>query len=106
MKRAITGAIFAIVLIGGMPFCSISFFILFLTITVLGIREFYQLVSKQNIKPQKLIGILSGAFIFIASFVYASQLFDYRIFLPIVLLFIAIPVIEMYRKQENPFTNI
>ena len=78
---------------------------LFLVISVLGLWEFYTLIEKGSIKPQKIYGIIFGITCFIA--IGFIQIMQSKFFLlsVIPLLFLSF-FIELYRQSENPFSNI
>jgi phosphatidate cytidylyltransferase len=105
--RALTGAVFVIVLIGGILWRYESFAALFLLITILGLWEFYGLVEKAGAKPQKVFGTFTGAFLFIAlaSCFWADYGVNLLWVFTIPLLFLMF-IFELYRKKEQPFTNI
>ncbi|MEO6884262.1 MAG: phosphatidate cytidylyltransferase [Bacteroidia bacterium] len=109
-QRTLTGILFVAVLIGCILWNYYSFAALFLLITVLGLLEFYSLVERDNIHPQKYFGIIIGALVYIS---FANPFETYN--LPIsffVLMVIIIPIfftafiVELFRKKEKPFTNI
>jgi phosphatidate cytidylyltransferase len=105
-QRLIVGVLGAALFIGGILFSEWTFFILFLGLTVLGTLEFYRLAGTAGIKANKVYGTLLAAGIFIAVFLIekadtpAELLY---LFLPAVFLLF---VLELYRKQPQPFTNI
>lgn len=103
--RTLTGAVFVAVMIGCIWWNLWSMAILFLLISTLGLWEFYSLLEKSSFRPQKIYGVLYGALLFIS--IGLLQILDSINFLSavIVLLFI-IPLLEIYRKSENPILNI
>ena len=106
IKRSITGLVFVIILLGSITFSSITFVLLFLLIIIIGMLEFYNLFSKNNIKPQKYMGIFTGIALFLCNFFYAANYVEFNIFLILIPLLILIFIIELYRKTQNPFSNI
>lgn len=105
-QRLIVGVLGAALFIGGIIFSEWSFFLLFLTITVLGTLEFYRLTGAAAIKPNKVYGTLLAAGIFIAVFLIDKG------YAPAKVLYLGLPglflvfVLELYRKKPQPFTNI
>jgi phosphatidate cytidylyltransferase len=79
---------------------------LFLFISLAGIWEFYTLVEKGDSKPQKILGIITGAVLYVALFLSSAGHITNEYLLLIVPLSIAIFIVELYRKKEHPFTNI
>jgi phosphatidate cytidylyltransferase len=116
IQRLITGTIFVVVLVGAIMWSMWSMALLFATITVLGILEFYKLAEKAGARPQKFMGVLLGLSIFAFSFLVSAEI---RVFflhrerfiglafgalaflIPFVLFFI-----ELFRKTDTAFTNI
>jgi phosphatidate cytidylyltransferase len=103
--RALTGTVFVIVLVGCILWRFESFAILFLVVTILGLWEFYGLAEKTGAKPQKVLGTMLGAYMIISIALGAwygggrlSILLVPFLFLPF--------MVELYRKQPHPFTNI
>lgn len=105
-SRTITGILFVILIVGSILLSQYLFASLFLVITILGILEFNNLVEKDNIKPQKIIGIIVGSALFVSSALFALNLIDGSILLLNIPLFFVIFIIELFRKTEKPFTNI
>ena len=111
--RTITGLSMVFILLAGLYFNEWIFASLFFVIAILGILEFYQIVTSENCQPQKIYGVLAGAILYITitgvhdipfSFDYISIKFI-PFFLPIPLFFIPF-IIEIYRKKPGPLINI
>jgi phosphatidate cytidylyltransferase len=106
-QRTITGFTFVVILIGGIWFSEYSFYALFLLITILASKEFYQIVEKNgNIQLNKVGGIAASAILFSA--VFYSRRFspqDNTYLLIYFLFMIALILSELYRKKENPINN-
>jgi phosphatidate cytidylyltransferase len=108
LKRAITGTIFVIVMVGGIWWNYWSLCALFFIISMLGLNEFYGLIEKTGHTPQRIAGNLIAALIFILTalkdkYIYASVFFHTSILLAV---FSIIFIVELYRNKETPFTNI
>lgn len=105
--RALTGAVFVIVLVGSILWRFESFALLFLLITILGLWEFYGLAEKAGAKPQKIMGTLTGGFLVFATAMTYKLSHENEILwiftIPAIFLLF---IIELYRKHEHPFTNI
>ncbi|MDP4207004.1 MAG: phosphatidate cytidylyltransferase, partial [Bacteroidota bacterium] len=106
IQRTLTGLLFVVVLIASITLSSISFFCLFLVILILSLKEFYDLSKKTGAQPHYLIGILAGAYIFIASYLTAKGLISPLVQLGIIPAFTLIFILELFRNKENPFNNI
>lgn len=108
MQRLITGFFFVVILVGGMVWNRYSFGILFLTIVVLSLIEFYKLLknSKFGVDPQNITGVAAGAFLFITNYAVAFGFVGIKILILNVIPALAIIIGELYRKKDNPFGNI
>lgn len=114
--RTITGLSLAFIVIISLILNKWLFAGAFLIVTVLGLNEFYSLVSSETARPQKIFGIISGALWFIVYALIALSpnealnLFDtgigfFLIFLPILILFL-VPFGELFRRHPNPLVNV
>ncbi len=106
IKRSLTGLVFVVVVVGAIAINKWLFLILFLGIIVLGMNEFYNLVSQKNINVQRINGIIIGVSVFISNYFYAQSLIGSKIFLVVIFLVVSVFIIELYRKKEKPFINI
>lgn len=106
VQRTITGIVFLTLVIGAIVFHKISFFILFELIIIFSMDEFYSLTEKENYKPQKLYGIITGAIIFAANFFYVTQNIGTKIFLPLIILTAGIFIFELYRRSEKIMADV
>ena len=104
--RTITGIIFLVVVIGSIVFSKYSFFLLFELIILGSMYEFYTLAKKKGFNPQKAYGMIIGAIVFAANYLFANSIVDSRIFLGIIPIIISIFIIELYRKSDDAFVDI
>jgi phosphatidate cytidylyltransferase len=104
--RAITGFIFAVVVLGLVMVNVYTFTLFFILISILCTLEFYKLVKTNDIRPNLSTGLLFLLSIIsplIAHFI-ANQALDKLIFcIPFGVLVI---VSELYKHHKNPFHNI
>jgi len=105
VQRSITGTLFVLVLVGAIIWHPLSFGGLFLLVTVLGLWEFYGLAEKAGAQPLKLYGTLVGALLFSLAFM-AKRSGNFALLLAILPLMFIVFFAELYRKKEQPFTNI
>jgi phosphatidate cytidylyltransferase len=105
IQRIITGTVFIIVLVGCIMWNVWSMAGLFLLITILGLHEFYKLAEKANVQPQKGYGLFFGAFLVLLAFIQCVYPLPILKFTLLPLFFLPF-FIELYRKKENPFSNI
>ncbi|MBE6300910.1 MAG: phosphatidate cytidylyltransferase [Parabacteroides distasonis] len=104
--RVLTGAIFGIVLISSICLHPLSFLILFSLITALTLWEFCGLVKQyENTRLQQIMNTIGGVYLFVATFTYANELVDGKIFLPYLLFLILTMIAELYYKAPNPINN-
>jgi phosphatidate cytidylyltransferase len=105
-QRIVAGLTGAAILVGGILFSEWTFFTIFLMICCLSLVEFYNLLARSGTPVNRDFGIVAGAIIFTLIFLMESGqvsfLYFYFIFPFLFLLFI----IELFRKQEKPFTTI
>ena len=111
LTRAITGTLFVVVMVACILWSYWSMAILFFTISLLGLWEFYSLLEKANYSPQKYTGTIIGGALFGLFIVFLSDdinivFFLERLFLFVPSLFALFFFIELYRKKETPFHNI
>lgn len=106
LQRTFTGIIFVVLIVVSIIFDHRIFSALFLFITIIGLWEFYSLVEKAGIKPNKFTGIITGAFLFLSNALIALDLIGWEILLGNFVLIFFIFLSELYRKIPNPFTNI
>jgi phosphatidate cytidylyltransferase len=108
--RTITGLSMVFILLAGLYFNEWIFASMFFVITILGILEFYQIVTSDNCQPQKVFGVVSGALIYLT--ITIVHYFRFNVGKSEILLMCLIPlfslpfVIEIYRKKTQPLTNI
>ncbi len=112
IQRTISGAVFISVMIAAIWFPPYTFGTVFLLITVLGLREFYNLSGNmEGVKTSKIFSIISGMFLFgcFYSLSFPFQQNDTFLAIFISLYFLSITTIfllELFRNQKNPIQNI
>ncbi|QNF35934.1 phosphatidate cytidylyltransferase [Adhaeribacter swui] len=105
-QRVLVGIAGGALFIGGIYWSQWTFAVLFLALTLLGIREFYQLLSLRGFSPNYNAGIVLGCALFILVFLLQLNLVSLSALyaLPPILFFVFIS--ELFRKKEQPFVNI
>ncbi|WP_225307223.1 phosphatidate cytidylyltransferase [Adhaeribacter soli] len=104
--RILAGLAGGIIFIGAIWLSEWTFFLLFGALTVLGLLEFYRLLSVNNMAPNKPIGVLLGIGLFLLVFL------DQKGLLPGNALYVLPPVLmlafvaELFRKKQYPFVNL
>jgi phosphatidate cytidylyltransferase len=105
-QRVLVGIAGGALFVGAIYFSQWTFAALFLALTLLGIREFYQLLSLRGFSPNYNAGLVLGCALFVLVFLLQLDLVSLSALyaLPPILFFIFIS--ELFRKKENPFVNI
>lgn len=107
LQRSITGAIFAIVVLGSILWDPYIQAIVFSVFMVLGILEFYNLFNTHNyVQVSKEIGVFIGLFIFSLLIGISFQWLPVISILFIFPLFFTLILVELWRKTEHPLINI
>ncbi len=105
LQRTLTGALFLVIMIGGIVWSYWSMLLLFFIISMLGLSEFYKLAGIAGIHPQKWLGMAIGAVIFFLAAADArlNMYFVFMLGFPFIMtLFFT----ELYRNSPTPFQNI
>lgn len=113
LTRALSGAVFAIIVIGAILLSKYTFIALLAAVCVLGMSEFYQLAGRVGAQPLKVYGTILGVLIIGGSSLIlfdvgngAVEKLAWAIFPTLIVAFFAIFIIELYRKKDNPLVNI
>lgn len=108
LTRALTGAVFVAVLISATVFSPFSLFGLYLLFVVIGSWEYLNILSKKsNISPNIPLGVFNAAMTFLALTAEIVLNVSMVPFIAILLLGVfSTPLIELYTKKEEPFSNI
>ncbi|MDH5382281.1 MAG: phosphatidate cytidylyltransferase [Cyclobacteriaceae bacterium] len=106
-QRVISGLIGATAIIGSAYLGEWFFLVVFLSICMFTIWEFYNLVGLDGMIPLKTFGSLSGGFIFLMFFLVERGTLSDKFFFLIFPLVSGIYLIKLYRKSDTkPFANI
>ena len=104
--RALTGALFLIVMVGGMVWNPMTFGLLFTVVTALSLWEFYGLANGQpGVEVNRLIATTAGTYMFVAFFAASAGVEGLSVvllFLPWLITLIYLVVSELYLRHENP----
>lgn len=106
VKRTITGVVFVLLIILSILAGQVYFAGLFLIVTTIALWEFYSLIKLKEVSANKFAGVVAGVFLFASNAAIALEWAPREIihinFLSIFLIFL----MELYRKNPHPFTNI
>jgi phosphatidate cytidylyltransferase len=106
IKRSITGFFIVALIISAIALNSITFFLLFLILSTLGILEFYSLVEKSIARPHKYLGTFIHILTFFICYFFSSNFISSQFYIFIILLVPLIFIVELYRNLDQPFNNI
>lgn len=104
--RAVTGFIFASVVLALILINGYTFTVFFITIAILCTIEFYKLVNTDEVKPQIFSGLLLVLSIIIPLTIHFLNDKSISNLLFCVPFFILVIITELYRNYKNPFYNI
>lgn len=103
LKRAITGVLFVVVLVGCILYSPLSFGILFTIIGALSVHEFAHLINQNGeVQINKTITALGGAYLFLAVMGFCQSTIGAQVFLPYLALLLYLIITELYLKKKNP----
>ncbi|MFW5687333.1 MAG: phosphatidate cytidylyltransferase [Bacteroidota bacterium] len=105
-KRTITGIAIVLLIIFSVVVSRYVFATLFLLVTILGLWEFYTLLEKIDIRPNKILGIVAGAFLFGSNALIALEIASLEVLLLNFMLIFFVFLFELYRNLPQPFTNV
>ncbi len=106
ITRTITGIVLVSVMLVALVASQYSYALLFLAILIRGIVEFSCLYNETKISPNKVLSFTISILIFVASFFIAKGTIDFKYYLILFPLFLAVMACELYRKKEKPIENI
>ncbi len=105
-KRTITGIVLVVLVIAAIITDQHLFALLFLLFTMVGLWEFYTLVEKAGILPNKTAGMVAGIVLFSTNAMVAMNMMNLEWLLINFVCIFLIFLLELYRNNPNPFTNI
>lgn len=104
-KRAIYGAVYVAIMLGGTLIHPLAFALIFATILFFTQFEFYNVVEKGGYKPSKWVSTVSGILLFAISFGISVGYLKYEFafaFIPIALFLL---IFEIFSSKENTIGN-
>ncbi len=104
--RTLTGVILVVLVIAAIITDQHLFALLFLVFTIIGLWEFYSMVEKAGVYPNKTAGIIAGIVLFATNAMVAMNLMELEYLLLNFIFIFLIFLFELYRNNPNPFTNI
>jgi len=104
--RSITGAGFVVVMLGSVLLGQFVFSLLFLLVAVLGLNEFYALYRDERGNPGRMPAMATGLILYLSLALHAGGYVDWRIFLLNIPVTFLLFIVELWRKQSQPFLSI
>ena len=106
LLRALTGAVFVIVLVGGILYSPLSFVGLFALITALTVWEFSTNVNRHaGASVNRIINTVAAVYLFMAMAGYCADYVPSRAFIPYLLSVVYLLVSELYLQKPDPLKN-
>ncbi|MDY0097752.1 MAG: phosphatidate cytidylyltransferase [Bacteroidales bacterium] len=106
LKRTLTGVWIVVFILGGFWLHPVSFYLTGL-ILLAGIQyEYYCMIRETGTRPQIIPGVVTGALLYTVSTLAAAGYLPLSTFLFLIPAGIAIIIIELYRKNEQPFDSL
>jgi len=106
LVRSITGIIFIAVMLAGLFLGEFTYGILFLAIMLGMLHEFFNMTGSLSFKPNRLISFMTGALIFVLSFLIASERISPSWFFTIFPIVLITFLNELFANKKHPFQNI
>ncbi|MDD2529719.1 MAG: phosphatidate cytidylyltransferase [Bacteroidales bacterium] len=106
IQRTITGAVYVLAVVFAILLNPIVFAIFFAIIAMIALYEFYKNSKLSGVFPMKTLGYVLGASVYSSFVLKAFQLDAKYSILTSLLICFTIFIAELFRKKENPFTNI
>lgn len=106
-QRLITGILGSAAIIFGIWYSEWTYFLIFFTLCLLSLLEFYRVTGLDGLLPQKTFGTICGMAIFCLSFFIEKGTISNRYYYLIFPLVSCVYMIKLYKRFERkPFTNI
>ena len=104
--RAITGALFVIVLVGGIVFNPYSMLILFAVITAMTVWEFTTIVNRHmHLHVNRFITTFAAVYLFVAIWAFNTNIMGSEVFIPYLISIIYLLVSELYFDRPDNIQN-
>lgn len=105
IQRTLTGILFVAVIVAAICVHPLLFAGVFSLVVGAVIHEFYSMSGYEGAAWQRWLGIVSGMYLFIASALYAGNYTGNEIYLPYIILILALFVSGLYARNANPVTQ-
>jgi len=106
LTRTLSGIIFVGIIVGCLLLGRTTFCILFVVIAGLLLNEFNSLLEEHKLaQVNKTVSMISGAYLFVAFFLYNSGISKIIIFAPYIASILFMLISGLYTKQKNAIEN-
>ena len=106
LQRTLTGMWIVIFVTGGLWIHPVSFYFTVLILLAGSQYEYYNIMRNIGVRPQIITGMITGIIAYTISTLVAAGVLTRTSYLILVPMMTVIMVIELYRKQENPFDSL
>lgn len=113
LYRFLSGTVLFILVVAAVLISRYSFLAMLFAICLGSMREFYRMAKAKGAQANKALGMTTGILMITSIFLYTQQHPDFLftnigvILMPVVLLLtFTIFIAELFRKKDNPLTNI
>ncbi len=106
ITRSITGSIFVILVVASILLSHYFFSVVFLLFTILGVAEFYTIVSKEDYMPQRIVGIAISIVIFCIFSLISITNSNIKLLLILIPLFFIPFLIELFSNKKHVIYNL
>ena len=103
--RALTGILFAAVIVAAIWVHPLVFASVFSLVVGSLINEFYTLSKYDGLLWQRITGIAGGMYLFFSSFLFAGNYAGNGVFIPYLLIILILLISSLYVKNRNPVTQ-
>jgi len=104
--RAISGAIFVVIMVVGIAFRPIAMVFLFSLITGMTLWEYSRLVNeREDVYINRFISTAAGIYLFLAMACFCSSITPSAIFIPYLLTIVYLFISELYTKNPNAIND-
>jgi phosphatidate cytidylyltransferase len=106
LVRALSGAVFATLIIGAIFWDSRALAVLLFVLTGLGLQEFFGMFNKAGVISKTYNGIIFGIIVYSIITAVAFSLLSPFAILGIIPLTFLLFIFELYKKNDQPFTQV
>jgi phosphatidate cytidylyltransferase len=106
LLRTLSGIVYVAVMVGCLVGGRNTYCVLFAVITALLLNEFNHLLAEHRLaRVNNTVSMVSGVYLFLAFFLYSSDMTSGTVFVPYILSLVFVLVSGLYTGQENPIAT-